>query len=106
MSTASEMTRFARTPSMRAVEKSIDAARMCRPISVRSSSRLRRRRQTAATTTATIAIFRMSTPEMVQKRPRNVREVAIFPSEPNQSSAMLWSRNATANVATSITAGE
>ena len=38
MSTANEMTRFARTPSMRAVAKSIDAARMCRPISVRSSS--------------------------------------------------------------------
>ena len=31
---------------------------------------------------------------------------AIFPSDPNQRSAMLWNRNATANVATSITAGE
>ena len=33
-------------------------------------------------------------------------DVAILPSDPNQSSAMLWSRNETANVATSITAGD
>ena len=36
-STATPITRFARTPSMRAVWKSIAAARICRPIVVRSS---------------------------------------------------------------------
>ena len=49
----------------------------------------------------------MSTPD---DRPpagsRYASEVAILPSGPNQSSAMLCSRKATANVATSITAGE
>ena len=38
ISTATVLTRFARTPSSRAVEKSIAAARMCSPIDVRFSS--------------------------------------------------------------------
>ena len=101
------MTRFARTPSMRDVAKSIEAARMCRPISVRveqqAAGAAGRR---AATTTATIAILRMSTPEIVHGWLRYASDNAILPSEPNQSSAIACSRNATANVATSITAGE
>ena len=105
-STATAMTRFARTPSIRAVSKSIDDARMCSPISVRSSSRCRSSRQSAATITETIVILRMSTVEIVHGRFRYASDVAIFPSGPNQSSATLCIRNATANVATSITAGE
>ena len=100
------ITRFARTPSIRAVWKSIDAARMCSPIVVRSSSSDSATRQTTATTTATIVILRMSTPEIVTGRLSEASDDAILPSGPNQSSATLCSRNATANVATSITAGE
>ena len=48
----------------------------------------------------------MSTVEIVHGRFRYASDVAIFPSGPNQSSATLCIRNATANVATSITAGE
>ena len=64
-------------------------------------------RQTTATTIATIVILRMSTPRD-RHRPVEVGERASRSSRaaPNQSSAMLCSRNATANVATSITAGD
>ena len=48
----------------------------------------------------------MSTLEIVHGWFRKASDDAIFPSGPNQSSAMFCSRNATANVATSITAGE
>ena len=68
MSTAPPITRFARTPSSRAVRKSIAAARMCRPTVVRVSSSWSSSRQTAVTTTATIAILRMSTPPIVTGR--------------------------------------
>ena len=99
------MTRFARTPSSRAVCESMEAARICRPIVVRSSSSVSAVRHTIATTIATIVILRMSTPEIVTGWLRSPNELAIFPSGPNQTSAMLWSRNATAKVATSMTAG-
>ena len=48
----------------------------------------------------------MSTPPITQTRFSDASDVAILPSEPNQSSAMLSSRNATANVAISITSGD
>ena len=86
------MTRSARTPSMRAVRKSIDAARICRPTVVRASSSWSATRHTTATITATIAILRMSTPEIVTGRFNGASEEAIFPSGPNQSSAMLCNR--------------
>ena len=90
MSTAAPITRFARTPSSRAVVKSIDAARMCRPIVVRSSSSVSATRQTTATTIATIVILRMSTPEIVD-RPVQVaergRDLAERP-EPEQRDAL------------------
>ena len=106
MSTATALTRFARTPTSRAVWKSIAAARMCRPIEVRFRSSTRSARQTAAVTIATIAILRMSTPPTETGRLSSASDAAVFPSGPNQRSAMLWSRNATANVAISITAGD
>ena len=87
------------------MSKSIEAARMCRPIVVRSSRAVSATRQTTATTIATIEIFRTSTPAIATGRLRKVSDVAILPKAPNFSWAMLWSRNATANVATSITAG-
>ncbi len=104
--TATAITRFARTPSRRAVSKSSDDARIWRPIVVRSSSRKSATRQIATTMTATIVILRISTPAIVTGRLREARDEAIFPSDPNQSSAMFWSKKATANVATSITAGD
>ena len=106
MSTATAITRLARTPSSRAVSESIDEARMCRPIVVRSSRTNRSTRQTAATTTATIVILRMSTFPIVTGRLRYASDDAIFPSDPNQIRAMFSSRKATANVATSMTAGD
>ena len=48
----------------------------------------------------------MSTPEIVHGWFSADSEAAILPSGPNHSSAMLCIRNATANVATSMTAGE
>ena len=51
-------------------------------------------------------IFRISTSPIDTGRLSSASEAAVFPSGPNQSSAMLWSRNATANVAMSITAGD
>ena len=94
------------TPSSRAVRKSSAAARMCRPMRVRSSSSTSRARQAAATTIATIVILRTSTPPTSIGRFSETSDVAGLPSGPNQRSATLWSRNATANVATSITAGD
>ena len=106
ISTETVLTRFARTPRSRAVWESIAAARMCRPIDVRFSSATRSARHTAAVTIATIVIFRMSTPPTSTGRLSSTSEVAVFPSGPNQSSAIDWSRNATANVAMSITAAD
>ena len=48
----------------------------------------------------------MSTPAIVHGWFSGPSDVAILPSEPNQMSAMLCSRNATANVATNMTAGD
>ena len=106
ISTAAPITRPARTPSSSAVRKSIAAARMCSPTRVRPSSRTRTSRQTAASTVATIAILRMSTPEIVTGWFNVASDAAILPSGPNHSNAMLCKRNATAKVATSITAGD
>ncbi len=105
-STAPPITRFARTPSIRAVRKSIDAARICKPTVVRTSSNCTATRQRTATTTATMAILRMSTPEITTGRLSGASADAILPSGPNHSNATLCSRYATANVATSITAGD
>jgi hypothetical protein len=69
---------------------------MCSPIVVRSSSSESATRQRTATTTATIVILRMSTPETVTGWLSDESDDAIFPSGPNQSSATLCSRNATA----------
>ena len=52
------------------MRKSIEAARMCRPTRVRSSSSTTATRQTAATTMATIVILRMSTEPIVTGRLR------------------------------------
>ena len=48
----------------------------------------------------------MSTPEIVTGWFSVASDAEIFPSGPNHSNAMLCNRNATANVATSITAGD
>ena len=77
---------------------------MCSPIDVRFSSATRSARQTAAVTIATIVILRMSTPPIATGRLSWTSDVAVLPSGPNQSSAIDWSRNATANVAMSMTA--
>ena len=60
----------------------------------------------AATTIATIVILRMSTPKTSTGWFSLASEAAGLPNDPNQSSAMLWSRKAIAKVATSITAGD
>ena len=57
-------------------------------------------------TIATIVIFRMSTPPTSTGRLSWTSEVAVLPSGPNQSSAIDCSRNATANVAISMTAAD
>ena len=57
-------------------------------------------------TIATIVILRMSTPPTETGRFSCTSEVAVFPSGPNQRSAIDWSRNATAKVAMSITAAD
>ena len=104
--TAPPITRFARTPRIRAVRKSIAAARMCSPTDVRESRSCSKARQTAAVATAMIAIFRTKTPPMSHGAWSCASAPAVLPSDPKASRAMLWRRNATAKVATSITAGE
>ena len=106
MSTEAVLTRFARTPSSRAVCESIAAARMWSPIDVRLRSATSSRRHTAAVTIATIVIFRISTPPISTGRLSWTSDVAVLPSGPNQSSAIDCSRNATANVAMSMTAAD
>ena len=86
--------------------KSIEAARMWSPIDVRSSRRTSATRQIAATTIATIVTFLISRLPIVTGRLSVTSDAAGFPSGPNHRSAMLWSRKATAKVATSITAGD
>ncbi len=106
MRTAPVTTRFARTPSSRDVVKSIAAARMCSPSDVRVSNSWSSTRQNAAIAIETIAILRISTPPMSHGWFSGPIEEAIVPSWPKASTAMLCIRNATAKVATSITAGE
>src|SRR5579884_1613773 len=105
-STAEPITRFARTPSILAVRKSIAAARICSPTEVLVSSSWSRSRQPAATATETTAILRIATPSMIHGWLSGASADAICPSCPNESVAMLCSRKATAKVATSITAGD
>ena len=62
-STANPITAFARTPSRRAVRKSVAAARICRPIVVRPSSSASATRATTQTTIAISVIRRMSRPQ-------------------------------------------
>ena len=106
MSTATVLTRFARTPRRRAVCESIAAARMWRPIEVRLSSATRSSRHTAAVTIATTVIFLMSTLPTEIGRFSSTSDVAVLPSGPNQSSAIDCSRNAIAKVAISMTAAD
>ena len=73
---------------------------------VRSSNAVRSSSATTATTIATSVILRTSTSPIDTGRLRDTSAVAGFPSAPNQSSAIACSRNATAKVATSITAGD
>ena len=63
-------------------------------------------RQPAAVATEITAISLISTPKMSQGALSCASEPTFFDSGPNFSNAMFWSRNATANVATSITVGE
>ena len=79
---------------------------MCKPTDVRVRSSWSATRQAIVTTTATTEILRMSTPPITHGVFNSATELAILPSAPNQSSAMLWRRNAIAKVATSITAGD
>ena len=108
-STATPITVSARTPSSRAVRKSAEAARMCRPIVVFPSRSASSPSATAATTTARIVTLRTSTPPIVTTWFSCASETAgspIVPSRMSRISAMFWSRNATAKVVTSITAGD
>ena len=59
------ITWFALTPSIRAVRKSIAAARMRSPIVVRPISSASRPSVTTATATATIVTLRTNTPSIV-----------------------------------------
>ena len=94
-STATPITRFARTPSRRAVSKSIDDARMCRPISVRSSSSMQSSRQTAATIDRhdrdLANVDGVDRPRPVQERERR-RDLAERP-EPEQRDALHQERD-------------
>ncbi len=108
-STATPITRLARTPSSRAVEKSVDAARMWSPILVRFSSSASSPSTTTVTATATIVIFRTSTSCTVIAWFSGAIEAATSPrvlSRRSICSAIAWSTNAIAKVVTSITAGE
>ena len=87
--------------------KSIAAARMWSPIDVRSSSSDERDEADAATTIATIVILRMSRPPIVTGRLSVASDAAGFAERRRTTGARsLWSRKATAKVATSITAGD
>jgi hypothetical protein len=82
---------------------------MCRPILVRPSSNASSASVTAATTTARIVTLRTSTPPIETAWFSGASVTAgspIVPSRRSRISATLWSRNATAKVVTSITAGE
>ena len=108
-STAEPITRFARTPMSRAVWKSIAAARICSPTVVRPRNSTSATRQTAAVTIATTVIFRTSVPKIVQGRLSFASDAAGSPSVSSRwsmRSAIACRRNATANVATSIVAGD
>ena len=82
ISTETVLTRFARTPSSRAVCESIAAARMWRPIDVRFSRATSSRRHTAAVTIVTIVIFLMSRPPISTGRLSWTSDDAVLPSGP------------------------
>ena len=63
-------------------------------------------RHTAAVTIAMIAILRISTPKMSHGAWRYAKRARRLAERAEGESAMFWRMNATANVATSITAGE
>jgi hypothetical protein len=92
---------------MRAVRKSSAAARMCSPIVVRVQEQ-RERSSAPATTIATIVILRTSTPPTVtgsfSEASDGGARRACRRGVHDQRDA--WSRNAIANVVTSITAGD
>ena len=107
--TAEPITRFARTPRSRAVWKSIAAARIWRPTVVRPRKSTSPTRQTAALTIATTVILRTSVPRIVQGRLSFASDAAGSPRVSSRwsiRSAIAWSRNATAKVATSIVAAD
>ena len=107
--TENAITRFARTPSRRAVRKSLAAARVWRPIVVRVSSRTSSSSAAAATPIETSVIFRMSVPPIVTASFSELSDGATWPIVPSRTStisATAWSMNAIANVVTSITAGD
>ena len=79
---------------------------MCRPSGVRFRSRMRTPSATTATTIATIQIQRTISVPFPIGRFSPVSVATGFPSAPNFSSAMLWSRKLIAKVATSMVAGE
>ena len=79
---------------------------MCSPTDVRVSRSWSRARHTAAVAIAMIAILRISTPKMSHGAWSCPSAPAVLPSDPKAMSATFWRMNATANVATSITAGE
>ncbi len=91
------------------MRKSVAAARICRPIVVRPSRSASSASATIATTTARIVTLRMSTPPIVTTWFSAATETAgspIVPSRMSRISATACSRNAIANVVTSITAGD
>jgi hypothetical protein len=82
---------------------------MCSPIVVRASRSASRPSVTAAITMAASVTRRTSTPPIETAWFRLESGAAaspIVPSRMSRISAMLWSRNATAKVVTSITAGD
>ena len=103
------ITRSRLTPRRRAVRKSVEPARICSPIVVRPSRSASSPSAPIATATARIVTLRTSTPPTVTTWFREATETAgspIVPSRMSRISATAWSRNAIANVVTSITAGD
>ena len=103
------ITLFARTPSSRAVSKSSDAARICRPTVVLPRNSTSATRQTIAVTIATTVIFRTSVPDrpgQVQLRERRRRLASVSRRTGRSGARRPAGGNATANVATSIVAAD
>ena len=103
------MTRSASTPSSRAVRKSVDAARMCRPIVVLPEQEReqpeRDDRDRDGEDRHLADVDAADRHHLVERRDRDGRlaDRAVADVEDQRDA---WSRNATANVVTSITAGD